>query len=70
MWLETTLGVRYSLPDMLIGHVDMAHRQLDQADKVRLTTITLVNVSDVVLTVPYRILAKAGVGDRCFWEKR
>lgn len=65
MWLETTMGVRYEMPDMLPVHIDEAHRQLDEDQE----HISLLNVSDACLVVPKRIIAKAGVGDRCFWER-
>ena len=64
MWFETTLGVRYTFPDMQTNHVDAAHQQLcGDFDR-----ITCINISEAVLVVPKRILVKAGVGERCFWE--
>jgi hypothetical protein len=64
MWFETSLGVRYEMPDMQANHVDSAHRQLaGDFDRIMMN-----NVSEVVMVIPKRILAKAGVGERCFWE--
>ena len=65
MWFETTLGVRYEMPDMMPHQVSAAHRNLDdmEADK-----IIVFNISEVCLVLPRRILKKAGAGDRCFWE--
>jgi hypothetical protein len=63
-WFETRTGTRYELPDMTTDHVDMVCRQLDgEAD-----TITVVNISPVIMIIPRRILARAGSGNRCFWE--
>lgn len=67
MWLETTMGVRYDLPDMLEEHVTEAHKNLDTADLSQ--HVHLRNVSGALLMVPKRIIKKAGVGERCFWEK-
>jgi hypothetical protein len=44
--------------------VDEFRRQLDQ----KLTSITLRNVSDVVMVLPKRIVAYAGVNNRNFYE--
>ena len=63
-WFETRLGTRYELPDMLDEHVDSLRRQLDGSAP----SLTLINVSDVTMVIPKRILLKAGVGKRCFWE--
>jgi hypothetical protein len=63
-WLETRTGTKYQVPDMLPEHVDQVARSLDQD----MDTITVVNVSGVVVIFPKRILAKVGSGDRCFWE--
>ena len=54
------------MPDMLEVHVTEAHRQLDEDHQEH---VSLLNVSDACLVIPKRIIAKAGVGDRCFWEK-
>lgn len=64
MWLETKLGVRYELPDMLDEHVDRAVETLHGG----LPNIALTNVSDCCLLMPRRIIKTAGVGERCFWE--
>jgi hypothetical protein len=64
MWFETHLGTKYELHDMLAKHVDAAHRQLDTS----LDSITVLNVSEVAMLIPKRIIKKAGVGERCFWE--
>jgi len=68
MWFETTLGVRYEMPDMMEHHVDDAHRNLDQADLSQYVHVR--NVSDAIYMIPKRIIQKSGVGDRCFWEKQ
>jgi hypothetical protein len=52
------------MPDMLHSHVDEAHRQLD----TKSGSITVMNISGVIMVIPKHILKKAGVGDRCFWE--
>ncbi len=67
MWFETHLGVRYEMPDMLREHITFAHEQLDAAGE---GSITVINVSEVVALLPKRIINKAGVGDRCFWESK
>lgn len=67
MWLETRLGDRYELPNMLRVQITAAHSMLDWEDA---STITLVNVSEAVLSVPKRIVKRAGVDDRCFWEAK
>lgn len=64
MWLETKLGVRYELPDMLDKQVDQAVQLLHGG----LPNITMTNVSECCLLMPRRIIKKAGVGERCFWE--
>ena len=63
-WLETRLGSRYEVPDMTTAHMDSVCQQLDSHPD----TITVVNVSNVIMIFPKRILAKAGTGNRCFWE--
>jgi len=65
MWFETHLGVRYEMPDMTSEHVSNAHRLLAEP---MITNFTAVNVSEVALVIPKRIIKRAGVGDRCFWE--
>jgi len=64
MWFETLSGVRYEMPDMMTNHVDGVHGQLFG----EFDTIVSLNVSEVVLSFPKRILKKVGVGERCFWE--
>lgn len=54
------------MPDMLEHHVTEAHRNLDTADISQY--IHVKNVSDALLMLPKRIIKKAGVGERCFWE--
>ena len=66
MWFETRLGQRYELPDMLREHVTYAHEQV--ATSHHESTVIMINVSGVSLCIPKRIIAKAGVGERCFWE--
>ena len=63
-WCRTHLGVMYCLPDMLAAHIDQARRQLD----MQIASITLRNISDVVMVIPKHILKTAGANDRCFWE--
>lgn len=64
MWFETHMGARYELPDMLRSHISAAHADLDWSKG----NVTATNVSEVVLVLPKRIIKRAGVGDRCFWE--
>jgi len=66
MWLETHLGTRYEMPDMLREHVGVAHAALDKTSPDGKLVVT--NISDSALVIPKRIVKKAGVGDRCFWE--
>jgi len=70
MWFVTHLGARYEMPDMLREHITAAHTQLDTAEDSidHAENVVAANVSDVVLLLPKRIINKAGVGDRCFWE--
>ena len=63
-WARTHLGTAYYLPDMLEAHIDQVRRQLD----MQITSITLRNISDVVMVIPKHILKTAGANDRCFWE--
>lgn len=63
-WLETRTGTLYRMLDMLPEDIDRVARSLDQG----MDTITVVNISGVVMIFPRRILAKVGSGDRCFWE--
>lgn len=68
-WFETRTGTRYELPDMTSDHVDMVCKQLSGTEEAFSTdTITVVNISPVIMIIPRRILARAGSGDRCFWE--
>lgn len=66
MWFETKLGVRYEMPDLLEEQVSEAHKSLDHSHEESL--IVLTNISRVMLGIPRRIIKRAGVGDRCFWE--
>lgn len=66
MWFETRLGTRYEMPDMLQDQVSKTHRTLDQIDHD--SQLVVLNISEVTLVIPKRIIKKAGVGDRCFWE--
>jgi hypothetical protein len=66
MWFETHLGTKYELPDMTDEHVTNAHKLLDSSREI--FNITVLNISEAVLVLPRRIVKKAGVGDRCFWE--
>lgn len=61
------MGVRYELPDMQEIHVTEAHKNLDGADRSQ--HVHLRNISEALLMIPKRIIGKAGVGERCFWEK-
>lgn len=63
-WFETRTGTRYEMHDMTTGHVDTVCRQLDGSAEV----ITVGNISNVIMILPKLILARAGVGSRCFWE--
>lgn len=67
MWFTTTLGARYEMPDMMEHHVTDAHRYLNEADLDQYVHVR--NVSDAIYMIPKRIIQKAGVGKRCFWEK-
>lgn len=67
MWFETLLGARYEMPDMLNHHVTTTHKYLDSADLSQ--DVHVMNVSNALLMIPKRIIKKAGVGERCFWEK-
>lgn len=66
MWFETHLSTKYEMPDMLEEHISKAHRALD--GPLSIVNITILNISEAVLVLPRRIIKKAGVGDRCFWE--
>ena len=70
MWFVTHLGVRYEVPDMLRDQITAAHAQLgESANSVdHAENVVATNISDVVLLLPKRIIHKAGVGDRFFWE--
>ena len=68
MWFETKLGVRYEMPDMQESDVTEAHRYLDEADNSQYVHVR--NISSAILMIPKRIIKKAGVADRCFWEAR
>jgi hypothetical protein len=61
------MGVRYEMPDMTREQITEVHEQLDQSCGPDHHIIVL-NVSEVVLSLPKRILKRAGSGDRCFWE--
>jgi len=63
-WFETKTGSRYEMPDMTTTHVDAVCKQLDGD----IDLITVTNISFVLLLIPKQILAKAGTGNRCFWE--
>lgn len=63
-WFETRTGTRYEMPDMLIEDVDRVAKALDQG----MDTITVINISGVVMIIPRMILVKVGTGSRCFWE--
>jgi hypothetical protein len=54
------------MPDMRGSEVDEAHRNLDTSDKSQYVHVR--NVSAVIMMIPKRIIKRAGVGDRCFWE--
>lgn len=64
MWFETKTGIRYEFPDMLESHITQAHRNLT----MDLDFVAANNLSEAALLIPKRILKRAGVGDRCFWE--
>jgi hypothetical protein len=50
---------------MLAVQISAAHSLLDWSEA---NSITLVNISEAVLVVPKRVIKRAGVGERCFWE--
>lgn len=52
-------------PDMTSDQVDSFRRSLDA---VRIPSITVHNISEVVTVFPRRIAAYAGVNNRTFWE--
>lgn len=64
MWIVTKLGVRYEFPDMIDAQVDQAVKILHGG----LPNITMNNISECCLLIPRRIIKRAGVGERCFWE--
>jgi hypothetical protein len=66
MWFETTLGVKYEMPDMQEHEVTEAHKNLDATFKDQYFHVR--NTSGVIMMIPKRIIKKAGVKDRCFWE--
>lgn len=66
MWFETHLGTKYEMPDMVDEHVTKTHKLLDGPEEI--ANITVLNLSEAVLLLPRRIIKRAGVGDRCFWE--
>lgn len=68
MWFETTLGTCYHMPDMQEHEVTEAHKNLDTTDKSQYVHVR--NTSGVIMMIPKRIIAKAGVGERCFWEAK
>jgi hypothetical protein len=51
---------------MLEEHITRAHKYLDAAGIQANVVIT--NISEATLVLPKRILRRAGVGERCFWE--
>ncbi len=66
MWFETHLGARYEMPDMTEDQITKTHKHLDTISEESQLIVT--NISSVTLVLPKRIIRKAGVGDRCFWE--
>jgi hypothetical protein len=64
-WFETKTGTRYEMPDMVSNDIDATCKQFDDNN---ITTITAANISNAILVLPRHILAKAGTGNRCFWE--
>ena len=66
MWFETYLGAKYEMPDMTDEHITNAHKLLDAPKGI--INVTVLNISEAALVLPRRIIKKAGVGDRCFWE--
>jgi hypothetical protein len=49
---------------MMAEQVDAMCKQLHAKTEV----VLVLNVSNVLLYIPLRIISKAGVNDRCFWE--
>ena len=66
MWFETRLGVRYEMPDMLESHITKTHHHLDTIPYD--SQLVVLNISGATLILPKRIIKRAGVGERCFWE--
>jgi len=66
MWFETKLGVRYEMPDMTKEHISKTHKHLDVLPYD--SQLVVLNISGVTLVLPKRIIKRAGVGERCFWE--
>ena len=66
MWFETTMGVRYEMPDMLSVHTDASLKQFFEAVG---ENVSVINVSGVCLLLPKRIVGKVGVGERIMWER-
>lgn len=60
------MGVRYEMPDMTEADITQVHKQLDHSNDDG--HIIASNVSEAVLSLPKRILKRAGSGGRCFWE--
>jgi hypothetical protein len=69
-WFTTRLGVRYELPDSLEYQIQNTLTQLRNETE----TITAVNISSVVMAIPFRIIQRAGDMDpetgvyRTLWE--
>lgn len=68
MNLETRLGALYVMPDMLPEHVDIALRQLHDAQD----PLLLRNVSQVTMVIPLQIIRYVYLHNdkvrRCVWE--
>lgn len=58
--------MRYEMPDMTDDDISQVHKQLDHSQPDG--HIIAANVSEAVLSLPKRILKRAGSGERCFWE--
>jgi hypothetical protein len=52
---------------MTRDHVTQAHKSLDHSGPDSVVIVT--NISHATLTLPKKILKRAGVGNLCFWEE-
>lgn len=64
--IETTLGARYSFPDVEREALDKLVMRSDNNELV-LDSLLITNVSQAVLTVPSRIVKKITVEGKDWW---